>query len=235
MRKLTVVFFVVFLSVTARAQSYATFGAGFDISSTLGYTDLVKQNPGYSYAAHVSYNYSAFVPISLELQRGKLSGGGDTFTLDKNLRKYENNYTALFLRVEIQLGELLDKDNTVNDLLKNWFAGFGAGGVFSQVKTNRIKPDGSHYRFPGSDQSREFIASARAGYALKFNNMFGEPTYVVSICYVHNFDIGDGLDGYNDPPSKFKNRDTDHYRQLLIGITYNFGPIQTYYRQRTYR
>jgi len=210
------------------------FGAGFDAGSTLGFTDLVKQNTGYSYAIHFNYNYSLFVPISLELQRGRLSGGGDTFEQDQNLRKYLNNYTAFILRIDLQLGELLDKDNDVADLVKNWFMGFGFGGIYNNVKNNRVKPDGSNYVFPGKDQSKEFIASARIGYAIKIYNESDEPTYVITLCYIHNFDIGDGLDGYNDPSAIFKNHDTDHYRQISIGFTYNFGNTQSNFKQRAY-
>ena len=199
------------------------FGIGFDAGSTLGFTDLVKQNPGYSYAIHLNYNYSPFIPISLELQRGKLSGGGDTFALDQNLRKYVNNYTVLILRFDVQLGELLDNDTQAVDLIKNWFVGFGFGGVSDNVKNNRVKPDGSNYVFPGKDYSKEFLASARVGYALKIYNGFDVPAYIITLSYIHNFDIGDRLDGYNDPSTKFKNHDTDHYRQISIGFTYNFG------------
>lgn len=233
MRKFILALFIVAVFITARAQSgknYASLGAGFDTGSTLGFTDLVKQNPGYSYAIHLNYNYSPFVPISLEVQQGKLSGGGSTVELDKNLRKYVNNYTALILRADLQLGEILDKDSNIADIVKNWYTGFGMGGIYNQVKNNRIKPDGSHYLFPGTDQSKEFIASARVGYALKIYNGFDEPTYVITFCYIHNFDIGDGLDGYNDPSAKFKNHDTDHYRQLSIGFTYNFGNVHPYFK-----
>ncbi|MCR8561707.1 hypothetical protein KXD93_28890 [Mucilaginibacter sp. BJC16-A38] len=223
--------------IKVRAQSnnsYTTFGAGFDVGSTRGFTDLVHQNPGYSFDLHFNYNYSPYVPISLELQHGLLSGGGDTKALDQNLRKYQNNYTALMLHIDPQLGSLLDFDNDLLDIVKNWYVGFGAGGIYNYLLTNRVKPDGSHYVFPGKDRSKEFLAMGKIGYALKLYNGFGEATYVITVCYTHNFDIGDGLDGYNDPTAKFKNQDVDQYRQISIGFTYNFGAVQPYYRKRNY-
>ncbi|WP_295796348.1 outer membrane beta-barrel protein [Mucilaginibacter sp.] len=238
MRKLLLAFCGFLLAVSVNAQSiksFAQFGVGIDGGSTLGYTDLKRQNPGYSAAFHFNYNFSPYFPISLELQHGQLSGGGSTLALDSNLRKYKNNYTALVLRADIQLGELLDYDSDILDPIKGIFVGFGVGGINNQVITNRIKPDGSHYMFPGLDHSREFIASGRIGYALRIYNGFDEPQFVITFCYIHTFDIGDNLDGYNDPVSKFKNQDTDHYRQISVGITYNFGHIQPYYKERSYR
>jgi hypothetical protein len=132
------------------------------------------------------------------------------------------------------LGELLDNDTEAVDLVKNWFTGFGFGGIYDNVKNNRVKPDGSNYVFPGKDYSKEFLASARIGYAVKIYNGFDEPAYIITLSYIHNFDIGDGLDGYNDPSSKFRNHDTDHYRQISIGFTYNFGNAQFNSKHKVY-
>ena len=232
MRTFILLIFIGLFSYAAKAQignSYSAFGIGMDVSQTLGFTDLVHQNPGYSINGHINYNFSPYVPVSLELQHGQISGGGDTYALDKSLRKYRNNFTAALIRIDLQLGEIVPFDNPVIDLFKNFYAGFGFGGIYNQVLTNRIKPDGSHYYFPGKNSSLEFLASGRIGYVIKIYNSFNEPTYGINICYIHNFDIGDNLDGYNDPTSKFKNKDTDHYRQFSIGITYNFGTIVPYY------
>jgi hypothetical protein len=238
LRRFLLVFTIVLISVPVAAQSiksFAQFGVGMDGGSTLAYTDLVSQNTGYCAAIHFSYNFSPYFPISLELQHGQLSGGGNTPEVDESLRKYQNNYNALIFRTDLQLGELLDYDTDILDPVKSLFFGFGFGVINNQVTNNRIKPDGSHYMFPGLDHSQEPMASGRLGYSLKIYNAFDEPTYIITFCYIHNFDIGDGLDGYNDPTSKFKNKDTDHYRQLTIGVTYNFGAVQPYYKERSYR
>jgi hypothetical protein len=50
----------------------------------------------------------------------------------------------------------------------------------------------------------------------------------IDIAYIHSLVFGEGLDGYNDPPSTFKNNATNQYRQILIGIKFHFGNITAY-------
>jgi len=52
---------------------------------------------------------------------------------------------------------------------------------------------------------------------------------------VHNIVFGEGLDGYDDPTSKFKNNATNQYRQFMIGFKYFFGTTVSYNKLvRTY-
>lgn len=40
-----------------------------------------------------------------------------------------------------------------------------------------------------------------------------------------NLTIGEGLDGYDDSPVKFKNSSPDIYNYYSVGIKYHFGPV----------
>jgi hypothetical protein len=42
---------------------------------------------------------------------------------------------------------------------------------------------------------------------------------------------GEGLDGYTDPGSGFKNNSQDQYRQIVVGIKINFGSVVPYTKQ----
>jgi hypothetical protein len=63
----------------------------------------------------------------------------------------------------------------------------------------------------------------RLGYEYAVTNDFGEPIFRVTLSYEHNLVFGEGLDGYNDPSSHFKNNNLDQYRQITIGVKFNFG------------
>ena len=43
-----------------------------------------------------------------------------------------------------------------------------------------------------------------------------------------NFTFGEGLDGYNDPSTKFKNYDPDTFNVYSLGVKYFFGSIKAY-------
>ena len=45
---------------------------------------------------------------------------------------------------------------------------------------------------------------------------------------LEHFAFGEGLDGYDDPSSKFKNNAIDQYRQITIGFKYFFGNVTSY-------
>jgi hypothetical protein len=54
------------------------------------------------------------------------------------------------------------------------------------------------------------------------------PKFGIDIGYQHYVTFGEGLDGYEDPTSKFKNNAPDQYRQFSIGLKYNFGTEHSY-------
>jgi hypothetical protein len=68
----------------------------------------------------------------------------------------------------------------------------------------------------------------RVGYEFKVFDDYNEPSWAIDVTYIHSLAFGEGLDGYNDPPSKFKNNAIDQYRQISIGFTYYFGTVVSY-------
>jgi len=79
------------------------------------------------------------------------------------------------------------------------------------------------YKFPGSNNAVSPVIPIRVGYEFKIYNYYNVPTMALDIGYVHSFAFGEGLDGYNDPSSKFKNNAPDQYRQFVIGFKFFFG------------
>nr|WP_067062910.1 hypothetical protein [Mucilaginibacter sp. L294] len=210
--------------------NYAMYGIGISASENRPYADLKREYKNKSYAITGNYFFTPYVPIGLEFQFGKLSGGGNTVDLDKDLRRYENNYKALILHMDVQLGEVINYErNAFLNIVKNFYAGAGVGGIYNKVDANRTQ-DGSVplYTFPGKDNSVNFIVPLRFGYEFKFYNAYDQPNIRLDIGYQHNLTFGEGLDGYDDPSTKFKNNALDQYRQITIGIKVNFGGEGSY-------
>jgi hypothetical protein len=240
-----ILFFVTTLAViTVRAQSgynYQEFGISAGASYIRGYTNITKQYNHPAFDASFIYNYNPYFPIEAEIQVGQLSGGGLTQNLDPFGRQYVNNYKALILHADFQLGAQIDYENRwFYNIIKDFYVGGGLGVISNTNKvqrTNVILSNGPPtYVFPGKDSSIDFMIPIRFGYEFKIYDSYNEPGMAIDIGYVHNFAFGEGLDGYNDPQSKFKNNAIDQYRQFQIVFKYYFGNVTSYNKLiRTFR
>ncbi len=169
------------------------------------------------------------MPIGLEFQLGKLSGGGTDLKIDKDGRQFVNNYKALILHMDVQAGEVINyQGSTVLNVLKNFYLGAGIGGIANSVVTQRTSVIDPTYTFPGKDNGINLIVPLRFGYEFKFYNEYDQPNVRLDIGYQHNLTFGEGLDGYADPSTKFKNNALDQYRQITVGIKVNFGGQNSY-------
>jgi len=227
-----ILFFVFgFTAVIVKAQSgygYLEYGVGFGVSYLRPYDDLIKANNSFAYNVNFDYNLSPYIPISTEVQYGKLSGG--SVVTDQNNRQYSNHYIAVILHGDLQLGEVIQYGN--NDLLnivKNFYFGSGIGAISNNLKTQRTAISDPTYRFPGQDKSINMIIPLRFGYEFKlYNNDINDTNLRFYVGYVHNITFGEGLDGYTDPSPHFKNNNPDQYRQITVGVKLNFGNEAVY-------
>lgn len=198
-----------------------------------GYTNIPRQDNNIGFNGNFTYNYNPYIPIELELQKGMLSGGGLTVDKDRYGRKFTNNFLALYLHADVQLGAVIDYGNGwFLNVVKNFYLGSGIGLVRNNNKVQRtnviLANGGTDYVFPGSDQSTNFSIPLRVGYEFKIFDSYNEPGWAIDIGYVHNIVFGEGLDGYDDPTAKFKNNATNQYRQFTIGFKYFFGNTVSY-------
>ncbi|MGZ3836892.1 MAG: hypothetical protein ACXVB0_25470 [Mucilaginibacter sp.] len=233
MKNYILFFVIVIAAVNAKAQAaynYQELGIGVGVSSMLGYTNIPKQYNNLGESVNLIYNFSPYVPIELELQKGTLSGGG--LTKDKDLygRKYTNNFLAAYLHADIQLGAIIDYgDDWFLNRIKNLYFGSGLGIILNNNKVQRtsVFPP-TTYVFPGKDKSMNYSIPLRIGYEFKIFNSFDEPFMAVDIGYIHNIVLGGGLDGYDDPNGKFKNNGLNQYRQITFGLKYFFGNVVSF-------
>jgi hypothetical protein len=223
---------VTFASFLAKGQggyNYNSFGFGIGASYNHPLADLKKAYSDLGYNANFTYYYNPYVPIVVEFQMGKLRGGGNTVAEDKDTRRFENKYKALILRVDYQLGDAIDyyRSGFLN-ILKNFYGGIGVGAMFNNVDANRFSLIDIGYQFPGKQKTVNIVVPIRFGYEFKIFDYYGVPKFGIDIGYQHNVTFGEGLDGYEDPTSKFKNNAPDQYRQITIGFKYNFGTEHSY-------
>ena len=228
MKKLILLLAFVLPSIIAEAQQgyyyYQQWGAGTDISYERGYTNIASQANHLSSNINLIYNYSPFISFVAEVQYGTLSGGGLNTDLDPFGRQYVNHYTAFLLRCDYQLGDFIGRsESDVVNALKNVYVGTGIGLLSNNNTVQRYSIYEPSYRFPGTDKSINVDIPLTFGYEFKFYNNYQEPYMAIDLSYVHSLVFGEGLDGYDDPPSKFRNLHTDQYRQIVLGIKLNFG------------
>ena len=236
MKKNILLFVLIFSSIIAKAQgdyNFSPFGVGVGVGTIRGYTNVAQQNNTLAGDLNFTYYESPYLPITAELQTGRLWGGSRIN--DRYGREYENNYTALFLHGDLQLGQVIDYYYSgFNEIIKNLYFGSGVGFVDDDVqnqRTNLIASSGhpvGTYTFPGTDHSIDFSIPLRAGYEFKFYNEYDEPYLRLDIDYTHTFVFGEGLDGYDDPSNKFKNQNPDQYRYIAITVKYDFGLIRAF-------
>ena len=238
MKKLILLFLFVLSVASAKAQmgyNYKEFGIGLDVNYERGYTNVNRQLNHIGANINFIYNYSPYIPVAAELQFGTLSGGGLLPSEDRYGRQYTNHYEAFLVHADFQLGEVIDySQSEILSILKNFYFGSGGGFVFNSNMVQRYSiyrpppPDPNAYKFPGSDNSINFIVPLRFGYEFKLYNYYNEPYIALDIGYVHNLVFGEGLDGYDDPEAKFKNNATNQYRQIQIGVKFYFGNITSF-------
>jgi hypothetical protein len=242
LKKFILLFTFLSVAIVVKAQvgyNYKEFGIGLDISYERGYTNINRQDQHIGQSVSFTYNYSPYIPITAELQFGTLSGGGLTPALDRYGRQYTNHFEGLILHGDFQLGEVIDySESYFNNVLKGLYFGSGGGIIFNSNTVQRTNVyDGTNgkpyfgpstYVFPGSNSSVNLTVPLRFGYEFKIFNEYEEPFMTVNIGYVHSLVFGEGLDGYDDPSSKFKNNATNQYRQIVVGVKFNFGNVTSY-------
>lgn len=237
LKKFLLFFILVIFTIAVKAQGYhyASFGIGVSVNYQRPYADLAEYDKTLSFSVSPHYNITPYLPVGLQFEMGRLSGG--SITTNEYRKAYDNHYMAIGVRGDIMLGEVLEYSNS-NFLyfIKDFYAGTGLGIIHNKmafVQRTNLLPTGypvGAYVYPGDDSSTNLVIPLRFGYEYKIYNQFDEPYMSINLAYTHNFTMGEGLDGYNDPPSKFKNNSPDQYAQLSISVKFNlFG--SSYYNR----
>lgn len=223
-----------FLFTVSFAQSnYFKWSYGLGAGPNYSKTDVVKGNWGYTINGEITHHITPFVTASLEGQYGMVQGGD--IVNDPHNRQFVNKYTGLNLNVKLMLGEFIyyEKSEFLNNI-KGLYLGLGVGAINNNITdVVRYKPawaayDPGYGPFPGEDKSINLWVPVNLGFNYYLYDGYGYIRYVINFNAQSNFTFGEGLDGYNDPSTKFKNYDPDTYNVYSIGFKYYFGHIKSY-------
>jgi hypothetical protein len=232
LKKYILFFAVALLATAVKAQSgynYYEWGIGGGAFYERGYTNITQQDSYPGFNINYIYNFNPYIPIEAEIQIGQLSGGGPTPNLDPYGRSYHNHYKAIIFHGDFQLGAGIDySDSWFLNIVKDFYAGTGFGFISNTNKVQRTSVYEPSYVFPGHDNSLDLMVPIRVGYEFKLYDSYNQPSFAIDLGYVHTIAFGEGLDGYDDPSSKFKNNALDQYRQITIGFKYFFGNVTSY-------
>jgi hypothetical protein len=222
-----------FFCLTAKAQlgfEYAQYDVGLGgAASRVVASDAETIN--FAPTAHVNftYNVSPFINYVVEVQGGILKGGNTT---DPSKRVFENKFTAVMLRGQIQAGEFINySDSRVMNGLKNFYLSTGIGFVINKldIDTNLRVPDASGFYSPGRNHSNQLLVPVRIGYEFKVFNKYNQPSVKIDLGYQLNYVLGDDLDGFETGRSK-----NDAYDQFSIGVKFAIGGVTSYRKSIRY-
>ncbi|MCR8560164.1 hypothetical protein KXD93_21105 [Mucilaginibacter sp. BJC16-A38] len=210
--------------------NYYPFGIGADLSYMRAYSHVPRQDNKLGANLNLIYNYSPYIPVSLEIQKGQLSGGGLTIDKDKYGRQFSNNFFGIYLQADIHLGELINYgESSFLNAIKNLYFGSGAGFISNSIKAQRtnVIPQngaiGTPLPGPGKDKSVNLGIPLRIGYEFKLFDSYDQPRSAIDIGYVQHIVFGDGIDGYTNTISGSNSSVINQYRELTIGFKYFFG------------
>jgi hypothetical protein len=179
---------------------------------------------------HVNFNYnpSPFINYVLEAQTGDLKGG-DAATTPTG-RQFTNNYVAVFLRGQVQAGQIMDYSRSrIKNALKNLYVSTGVGYIVNKMTyINRESILTPVVYTDGLDNSNGIIIPARIGYEFKIFNSYNQPTVKIDLGYQMNFALDDNLDGFS------ANNNTDSFSQITLGLKFAIGGINSFKKQIRY-
>ncbi len=200
-----------------------TIGAGAGV--TQSYTDVAKHDYGLGAYGAFDYHFTPFLSLGLEGQMGEINGG-DVYT-DPNSRQFINQYKTFALNGKVYLGSLINYQRSgFANVIKGLYAGAGMGVVMNKMRfVVRESLDASGNVFPGKDSSKDLLVPLNLGIAFNFMNRYGYYKYGLNFNYQTNITLGEGLDGYDDSPIRFKTGNPDIYTYFSVGLKYHFGSI----------
>ena len=197
------------LCLNARAQSNfykLSIGAGYGI--TRSYTDLPNGKTGRASFAVLDYSLSPGLSIGMEYQNGNIKGIGLESTIDN--RVLTNSYASGAIVGKVYLTE--------------WFyLGAGVGIIHNTMV--QIQRDGlsDSFSYRGNDVSNDLLIPLNTGFSYYFSDYAGMPKFGINLNLQYNVTLGEGLDGYDNSFTTFRNDRPDIYTYFSVGLSYKFG------------
>jgi hypothetical protein len=236
LKKLVFFLFSIVIHSSAFSQyNFHRLSLGLGGGPNRPFSDVYTNKAGGAAAIYGDFYFTPFVTGGIEGQFGSLTGGNRL--TDPHLREFKNTYKAVVFTGRLALGELLNYNRrSILNTFKGVYVGSGFGFIFNRMAfVTRIKPDGfSNYTFPGKDSGVNLVIPAMAGISFNFLDSWAETRYILSAGYQMNLTFGEGMDGFNDPPTIFENNYHDMYSYANLTLKYCFGRKAAHYRPFAY-
>lgn len=202
-------FFAAILFSNAYAQSnFYKLGVGAGYGITQSYTDLPKSKTGQVFYAAIDYSFMPGLSLGLDYQNGNIKGDG--LGNNKDSRVFINSYASIALVSKIYL-------------MKWLYIGGGVGVIHNtMVKINRDGV-GDSLSYSGNDVSNDLLIPINTGFSYYFPDYAGRPRYGINVNLQYNITLGEGLDGYDNSFTSFRNGKPDIYTYFSVGLSYRFG------------
>ena len=236
MFKFKIITFSIFLFCTSGVASAQfnelKYTAGFNVGPNRSYTDVKKGGWGHTFAADLNFYPFRYVTVGLEGQAGLIQGGD--INTDLNNRQFANRYVSLTLNGRLMVGRLINVQRSeFLYTIRGLYAGVGAGIIKNHmVDIVRYRPsfsdDPGYGPFPGKDDSFNLMFPFNVGINFYIAESGFVSNFILNVNAQSNVTLGEGLDGYDDPAVKFKNRKQDIYNVYSVGIKYIIGRYRYY-------
>lgn len=225
MKKVSTLVIALLLCMNVMAQSnFYKVSIGGGIGYTHSFTDVQKHDFDLAGYGTLDYHFTPFFSMGGELQKGQIVGG--SVETDPNERQFVNSYMAGTFKAKLALGAFIDYNrNSFSNFAKDLYVGAGAGIIRNRMKSIARFQESTGYKFPGNNYSNDIVFPFDLGLNIYFKSYSGYPRLALNINLQSNVTIGEGLDGYDDSPVKFKNSSPDIYNYYSVGIKYHFGPV----------
>jgi hypothetical protein len=225
MKKISTTVIALLLCVNLMAQSnFYKVSLGGGIGYTHSFADVQKHDFDLAGYGTFDYHFTPFFSLGIELQKGQIVGG--SVETDPNERQFVNSYTAGTINSKLAMGAFIDYNKgTLSNIIKDLYVGAGAGVISNKMKSIARFQESTGYVFPGDDYSKDIVFPLNLGLNIYFSSYSGIPRFALNINLQTNVTIGEGLDGYDDSPVKFRNSNPDIYNYYSIGFKYHFGPV----------
>ncbi len=219
----TILFLISTIPVFSQSNFYK-IGIGGGGGITQSFTDVQKHSFGTAGYGILDYFFTPFISFGLEGQMGQINGGD--INTDPANRQFINDYKAISFNSKICLGTIINyENNPVGDVLKGLYIGAGIGVVQNSMSAIVRYIPGTTIRYPGQDKSKDILVPLNLGLNVYLPDHLGEYRYVLNVNFQSNLTFGEGLDGYNDSSTRFRNNSPDIYSFISVGLRYNFGPV----------
>jgi hypothetical protein len=242
LKKFVLILISCFSCIFASAQyNFYKLSVGAGAGAGMAFGDLPKNFIRPAGVINFDYHFTPHSSLGLELQKGFLSGGDSVDTdIDIHHRFYKNSFSALSLNGKIELAQFVDLRR--GDLLyavRGFYIGTGIGVINSkmtEIKRTKLQDEVQAngeikkvpYTFPGVSRGMDLLVPINTGINFHFEDKWGFTKYALNFNYQMNMVLGEKIDGYDDPPSIFKNKHGDYYGVATIGFKFFFGPEGLY-------